>query len=255
MNILFTICGRAGSKGFRNKNLKTLDDVPLLYHTLAAARLYMDRHKGNRYLVAMNTDSEELAALARGQGEIEDIHFIKRKANMAGDASAKVDVVRDTYLGIKERMAADVVIDLDITSPIRRVRDLESVMETYLSGEGYDLVCSVVEARRSPYFNMVERREGVYRKICQSGFTARQQSPAVYELNASIYAYRPAFLETGTDKPILDCRFGIAVMPDCLVLDIDSQEDHTMLEYLYPYYRRMDAELASIYEIACRMKG
>ena len=35
MNILFTLCGRAGSKGFKNKNLKTFLGVPLVYYSIA----------------------------------------------------------------------------------------------------------------------------------------------------------------------------------------------------------------------------
>lgn len=36
MKILFTICGRAGSKGFKNKNLKKMNGVPLVFYTLAS---------------------------------------------------------------------------------------------------------------------------------------------------------------------------------------------------------------------------
>ena len=36
MNYLFTVCGRAGSKGFKNKNLKSMLGVPLVYYNLAA---------------------------------------------------------------------------------------------------------------------------------------------------------------------------------------------------------------------------
>ena len=44
MNILFTICGRAGSKGFKNKNLKEMNGVPLVYYTLAAIKAYIEAH-------------------------------------------------------------------------------------------------------------------------------------------------------------------------------------------------------------------
>ena len=59
MNILFTICGRAGSKGFKNKNLKKLNGIPLVYYTLSVIRLYMDKHMENQVTVALNTDSKE----------------------------------------------------------------------------------------------------------------------------------------------------------------------------------------------------
>ena len=36
-NVLITICGRAGSKGFKNKNLKVFLNKPLVYYTLRSA--------------------------------------------------------------------------------------------------------------------------------------------------------------------------------------------------------------------------
>ena len=47
MNILFTICGRAGSKGFKNKNLKEMRNVPLVFFTLAAIKGYANKHFEN----------------------------------------------------------------------------------------------------------------------------------------------------------------------------------------------------------------
>ena len=37
--MLISIAGRAGSKGFRNKNLKSFCGKPLVYYTLSAAEL------------------------------------------------------------------------------------------------------------------------------------------------------------------------------------------------------------------------
>ena len=65
MNILFTICGRAGSKGLKNKNLKKLNGIPLVYYTLSVIGLYMDRHMENQVTVALNTDSKELQQLIK----------------------------------------------------------------------------------------------------------------------------------------------------------------------------------------------
>ena len=119
------------------------------------------------------------------------------------------------------------------------------------SPASYDLVFSVVETRRSPYFNMVENKpDGFYRKICESNFTARQQAPRSYELNASIYAYSPNFLRSTIEKTILDYNCGISVMPDYLVLDIDSEEDFQMMQNLHQYYCERDEKLKEVYETA-----
>lgn len=248
MNILFTICGRAGSKGFKNKNLKELRGVPLSYFSLAVIKCYIDRHPEDKVLVALNTDSEPLVELIYKQ-EFVPVIYIKRKDELAGDVVAKVDVIKDTMLSCKD-FNPDIVVDLDITSPMRRVIDIENIITEFKKGI-YDLVFSVVEARRSPYFNMVEvKSDGFYRKICQSSFTARQQAPKSYEMNASIYAYSPKFLNSEITRTIIDYNCGISVMPDYLVLDIDSEEDFLMMQMLHEYYCSSDNELVHIYKQA-----
>lgn len=248
MNILFTICGRAGSKGFKNKNLKEMNGVPLVYYTLAAIKGYMDRHTDDAVEVAVNTDSEPLIDIIKRQKAL-PIRFVERKEELAGDIVPKVDVIKDTFLACAD-FCADLVIDLDITSPMRRVVDIENIITEFNKGI-YDLVFSVVEARRSPYFNMVENKEdGYYRKICKSQYTARQQAPKSYEMNASIYAYAPAFLHGKIEKTILDYNCGISVMPDYLVLDIDSEEDFQMMQYLHRYYCEQDSDLMFVHKNA-----
>ena len=95
-----------------------------------------------------------------------------------------------------------------------------------------------------------ETQEGFYKKVCFSNYIARQQAPKIYDLNGSIYAYRPAFLESNIDKTILDYKCGISIMPDYLVLDIDSEDDLKMMEYLYDYYVEHDENLKKVYKVA-----
>ena len=250
MNILFTICGRAGSKGFKNKNLKEMNGVPLVYYTLAAIKAYTDAHIENDVRVAVNTDSSELVESIKKQCTIKEIFFIDRKESLAGDTAPKVEVIKDTFLSLSKEKAFDVVIDLDITSPYRRLEDIENIVSEFNNKE-YDIVFSVVKARRSPYFNMVEKKEnGYYRKICESSFTARQQAPQSYEMNASIYAYNPKFLSSQITKTILDYNCGIIEMPDFLVLDIDSEEDFEMMQFLHSYYCKKDNALDRIRTLA-----
>ena len=246
MNILFTICGRDGSKGFKNKNLKNMNGVPLVYYTLSVIKLYQNIHPENSIMVAINTDSRELLEIICSQNMVSDIRTVKRKEELAGDNAPKVEVVKDTYLNCREYGDFQVIVDLDITSPMRRVEDVERAIDTLLEKQEYDLVFSVVPARRSPYFNMVEKKGGCYGKLCPSIYTARQQAPKSYELNASIYAYRPCFLEHTIRKSILDYNCGIIEMKDYLVLDIDTEEDFTQMSMLMKYFQGQDTELDKV---------
>ena len=174
MNILFTICGRKGSKGFKNKNLKNMNGVPLICYTLAAIRGFHERYPEHEIKVALNTDSGELRKIVEQQYIWNDIQYIFRKGELAGDTVAKVDVIRDTYCSMKKAMDFDAVIDLDITSPLRKIEDIGNALYEFVSGDDYDLVFSVVDARRNPYFNMVEMNDqGFYKMICRTDFTMR----------------------------------------------------------------------------------
>ena len=63
-NVLITICGRAGSKGFKNKNLKSLLGIPLVYYTAAIAEDFRHRLAAEcDTAVCLNTDSKELQEL------------------------------------------------------------------------------------------------------------------------------------------------------------------------------------------------
>ena len=101
---------------------------------------------------------------------------------------------------------------------------------------------------------MVENKpDGFYRKICESKFTARQQAPKSYEMNASIYAYSPKFLKSDITKSIIDYNCGISVMQDYLVLDIDSEEDFQMMQYLHEFYCKKDIALKDVYDLGRKM--
>lgn len=250
MNVLFTICGRAGSKGVKNKNIKRMDGIPLINYTLAVIKLYEEKHPEVKVSVVLNTDSEALVEQALLQTGVKDIQILKRQENLAGDTIAKVDVIKDCYIQCKEESNYNVVVDLDLTSPLRRLCDVEIAIGQLISRQNADLVFSAVPGRRNPYFNMVEKSGDYYKKICKSHFTARQQAPAIYELNASIYAYNPKFLESTFDKTILDYNCGIVEMPDYLVLDIDSEEDFELMSYLMNYFENRDQELKQVIETA-----
>ena len=59
MNILCTICARANSKGLRNKNIKKLNDIPLIVHTIAQAkRTRLFSH------IVLSTDSDKIEKIS-----------------------------------------------------------------------------------------------------------------------------------------------------------------------------------------------
>ena len=60
----------------------------------------------------------------------------------------------------------------------RRAQDVAGAFAAAEAREDLDLVFSVAEARRNPYFNMVKVVGDHVEKVIESPYTARQQAPA-----------------------------------------------------------------------------
>jgi len=234
MNILFTVCGRAGSKGIKGKNFREFLGIPLLYYTFAAIVLYRDKHPEHHVDVALNTDSPEMIAMIEGEEAIKAV-IVPRKEELAGDSVAKKPVIADTLNEAEKvkNIKYDMVVDCDITSPLRTVEDIETLIVKAVSFE-YDVVFTVVDSRRNPYFNMVkENQDGTVSLVVPSEYTARQQAPAIYDMNASLYAYKPEFLKTET--MIMKGRCGVTKMEDTAVLDLDHENDFELMQVIANY--------------------
>ncbi|MDR2487615.1 MAG: acylneuraminate cytidylyltransferase family protein [Clostridiales Family XIII bacterium] len=248
MKILFTVCGRAGSKGVKNKNLRNFCGLPLPHYTLSAIDVYLREGAGGREDacdIVANSDSEDLLALI-AQSPLRKVAQIRRVPELSGDAVGKLFVVRDCLLRMEQEGGGpyDLVCDLDLTSPLRTAGDIRALVET-MRGGAFDAVFSVTEARRNPWFNMVQREEGGgYGRVLASRFQSRQEAPELFDMNASMYAFRPDFLRTADS--LFDGFCGIVRMRDTGILDIDHEGDLEIMQAVAWYLYETDLAYAAV---------
>ena len=140
--LLITICGRAGSKGFKNKNLKNFCGKPLVYYSLSAAELFIKKHPELEINVALNTDSEDLVKLVAA--EYPEVIYLPRGAELGGDRVPKVEVYKDSFARMEARAGKqyDAMIDLDITSPLRTEQDIENAFAKAQEREDLQIIFS-----------------------------------------------------------------------------------------------------------------
>lgn len=233
MRILFTVCGRAGSKGIKNKNIRDFLGKPLAYYTVSAIDLYLKQHEDVEYDIVINSDSDKLLELM-DKNPMRSVELIARDPSLAGDTIGKIDVISNCLLEMEKRKSSkyDIVVDLDITSPLRRVRDIEELIRVHIE-KNPDVTTSVTTARRNPYFNQVKKVDKGVKKVIDSNYTARQQAPEIFDMNASLYAYTPEFLNSG--KGVLDGYCEVIEMYDTAVLDLDHENDFELMEVIAEY--------------------
>lgn len=251
MNILFTLCGRAGSKGVKGKNARDFLGMPLVWYSMAGIDMYMNQVAGkdNRIDVVLNTDSEDLIQLVAKVTDL-DVTVLRRDASLGGDKVPKVAVILDCLLRAEKHfdVAYDVVVDLDITSPLRVVQDIKNAIERKKERPEVDVVYSVTHARRNPYFNMVREDNGFFCKAVSSNFTTRQEAPVFYDMNASIYAYSPRALKEKEQSAFFNSNCDAVVMMDTGILDIDSEEDYNLMQVIAKYLFEEKDGFKEVYE-------
>jgi N-acylneuraminate cytidylyltransferase len=223
--ILGHIGVRAGSKGVPGKNFRTICGKPLIQWSL-------DQLFANPRVdaVVVSTDSEEIYDHCTAQGTLE---IGLRPAELATDTAGKFAVWQQV-LGASEALIGpvDTFLDLDATSPLRLPQDIDGALDL-MAAEQPDMVMSCCEARKNPYFNLVEPdKDGSLNvsKPLPGKVLARQQAPVVFEHVGVVYALQPAYLKSATS--LYDGRVIPYVLSAERCHDIDSPFDLRVVEFL-----------------------
>ena len=146
------ICVRKNSKGIRNKNLLKINNLRLIEISFKQAKNSKIVNK-----IILYSDSEQMIKIANKLGF--DL-VIKRPKFLAKDKSGKVDVIKHALLKA-EKYFNDTyqnIFDLDVTSPLRNIKDIKQSLKIFINKKANNLI-TVCEARKNPYFNMVQKKQ------------------------------------------------------------------------------------------------
>ncbi|HIC43460.1 MAG TPA: acylneuraminate cytidylyltransferase family protein, partial [Sulfurimonas sp.] len=192
MKTVAFIFARGGSKGLPGKNIRPLCGKPLIVwsieHALVVKRI--DR-------VFVSTDSDEIADVARNHGA--EVPFI-RPADLARDHSPEWLAWHHAlnYLCETTGSLPDVMVSVPTTAPLRLALDIETCLDEYEKGD-VDMVITVTDAHRNPYFNMVKTNpDGTVGLVNppQSAIARRQDAPVVYDMATVCYVVNTEFVMT-----------------------------------------------------------
>lgn len=226
LNLLITICARGGSKGIPGKNVKLLNGKPLITYTIESAKKFQAMYGAD---IVVSTDDGEIKDVVRKFG----VQVYDRPEHLATDTAGKVETISDVlaFQEIKNDKEYDVILDLDVTSPLRTLEDLSRAFTIIRNDDDAYNIFSVSPANRNPYFNMVERKDNGYYQLVREGvFLSRQTAPEVYDMNASFYFFKRSFFTSG-QRTSTTPKSLIYVMPH-ICFDLDHIIDFEFLEFL-----------------------
>jgi len=225
MKVLCTICARKGSKGVANKNVKEILGKPLIAFSIQQAleSCLFDK-------IVVSTDSAEIREIAKRYGAES---WFSRPAELSRDDSPKIPVIQHALEESEKKFSCkfDHIIDLDATSPLRNVEDIRKAYKVFLK-DSFDNLISGTRSRKNPYFNMIEINNGEVElsKKLKNTPVNRQQSPQVYDMNASIYVWSRDFLLK--ENSLFSGKLGFYEMPEDRSIDIDSPLDWEIVKMI-----------------------
>ena len=189
--ILAIIPARSGSKSVPHKNIRPLLGKPLMAYSIEHAL-------GSRHInrVIVSTDSEEYAEIARNHGA--EVPFL-RPPEISDDLSNDLSFFTHAldWLRMNEGYVPEICVQLRPTHPIRKVDDIDKMIQMLLSDPEADSVRSLVRNTTVIPFKMwVMKDDGLIEPLMNlTGYPEpynmpRQALPSTWFQNASVDVIR-----------------------------------------------------------------
>jgi N,N'-diacetyl-8-epilegionaminate cytidylyltransferase len=213
-NLTAFVFARGGSKGVKDKNIRSVAGRPLIHYAIRSA--LESRYVGR---VIVSTDSEAIASIARSAGA----EILARPAELAGDQSPELLSWRHAIETFKADLNS-VFISLPATSPLRSAKDIDRAIEEFRKNH-CDVLFGITPSHRNPFFNMVRINDRGLIEILNSGSSAirRQDVPEVFDVTTCVYVGRVDYLSRC--KTLMEGRVGYVQIPAERALDIDTEYD------------------------------
>jgi N-acylneuraminate cytidylyltransferase len=224
VTVVAAVFARGGSKGVPSKNLRLLGGVPLVARAVeqAAAVAGVER-------VILSTDSEEIAAVGRSAGA--EVPWL-RPDHLSTDTAREWDAWQHLLGWLDESGGLpDRFLVAPCTAPLRTVEDLDRCVAA--AEPGVDVVITVTEARRNPWFNMVTvDATGDAHLVLEppQRIHRRQDAPSAFDVGTVAFVSDPRYVRSASS--IYDGRVRAVEVPPERALDIDTELDLALAELL-----------------------
>lgn len=214
MNILAVIPARGGSKGIVRKNLRLLNQKPLISYQIQNAlksELVTD--------VVVTSDSDEILSYSSNF----PVYLRKRSADLAGDMVTLDPVVNDAvlFMEMETKKNYDVVVTLQPTSPSLSLKTLDDAIKKFIDDD-VDTLLPVVDATHLHWREEDESIVPDYRERLN-----RQWLPKKYKETGAFLVTKRNFVR---DDSRLGDKVDIFVLDEVEGLDVDTSTDFLMAE-------------------------
>lgn len=223
MKNIAIIPARSGTKGLPDKNIRLLNEKPLIAYSIEAAL-----ESGCFEEIMLSTDSEKYAEIGRSYGA--KVPFL-RSQKTASDSASSWDTVEEVLDGyLDQGREFETFCLLQPTSPLRTAEDIREAYLVYEQKASFAVV-SVCEAEHSPLWcgTLPDNQEFIH-FVNENSQKRRQDSGKFYRINGALYIVSTR--RFATDRFLYREGSFAYIMPQERSVDIDTEVDFKLAELM-----------------------
>jgi len=245
--LLAVIPARSGSKGLPGKNVREFVGLPLIAHSILLAKACPEIQR-----VVVSTDSLEIAKIAQHFGA--DVPFI-RPSELAQDETPIMPVLRHALVSLESQdsLQYDYLLLLEPTTPCRSPLSIRESFRRLQPALVADGIVGVSRAEAEPIWCCVVERNGWMTDLVpgMGCFERRQDVPAVYRINGSLYIWRAEFVRSQKGGWRTSGKYLMYEVEDVPSFPIDTEEQFQQAELLVKNRQAQLPWLSSRGEVKC----
>ena len=223
--IVALIPARSGSKGLKNKNIKSLGGYPLIQWSIAACLKsnLIDR-------VIVSTDSKEYANLSTQLGA--EVPFL-RPVSISNDFSTDYEFIKHAIDWMEfDKFLPEIIVHIRPTTPFRDPKVLDQAILSFKKSKDISSLRSIHKLSESSYKNFELDSDSFLKTICDCDYNiekqneARQKFPDTYSANGYVDVLSTSYIKKYS-KLHGDRSYGFVTD---FSIEVDSINDFNLLE-------------------------
>ena len=213
------IFARKNSKRVKNKNIRKINNIELINHTINLAKKIKSIDK-----IFVSTDSKKIISLAQKK----KVECILRPKKLCTNNSQEILSWRHAInLITKKKEKFDYFLSLPTTSPLRNKQDILKLIKNFSRFKS-DLTITVTKTNRIPYFNMVKINKNGFVSIAEK--KKKYSKKNIFDITTVGYISTPKYILKS--KNIFKGKVRSILIPRDRALDIDDEYDLKLAKLL-----------------------
>jgi CMP-N-acetylneuraminic acid synthetase len=219
------IFARKGSQRLRNKNLKKINGLSLVEHSINIAKKIKVIKK-----IFVSSDDPKILKIAKKKNCL----VIKRPKTLAKNTSPEWLSWRHALneYDLQKEYDKFNFISLPVTSPMRSVNDIKKCIKIFDKGK-YDSLFTISKTTHNSFYNVIYKKNNklIYNKALKNSFNSRQKFPEAFFISTLAFILKPKFIIK--KKSLFDGKFKTVEFNSVKSIDIDNKIDFMIAKDIY----------------------